>query len=201
MARRAVLGALILLLGFLAQPSGLAGESLPGSRDDPLVTKGYLDSYLQSAFGPLRDQITALEGQVQDLEKRTAEMRQKLKTKIWLALGQSKALVGDKEYTLELAPFLLNDRTMLPFRFIGEALGAEVGWEAGSRTVSYRLEGTEVLLTIDSNQASKNGAPVTLDVPPQLVKNRTVVPVRLVSELLGAQVQWDEKNQAVTITR
>lgn len=201
MARRVVLGALILLLGFISQPSGLAGESLPGGREDPLVTRGYLESYLQSTFGPLRDKITALEGQVQELEKRTEELRQKLKIKIRLTLGQTRALVGDKEYTLDLAPFLLNDRTMLPFRFIGEALGAEVGWEAASRTVSYRLGGSEVLLAIDSNKASKNGAPVALDVPPKLVKNRTVVPVRLVSELLGAQVDWDEKNQAVTITR
>lgn len=97
-------------------------------------------------------------------------------------------------------PVILNDRTLVPLRGIFEALGANVSWDQNAKTVLATKEGTTVCLTIGSNKAYKNGEVINLDQPPQLINDRTMVPVRFVSEALGAKVDWDDRVRTVIIT-
>lgn len=87
------------------------------------------------------------------------------------------------------APYLSNNRTMVPLRFISEALGAEVEWDEVNRKVI--VEGNKIVeLTLDSAQATINGTACQLDAPPEVVGQRTMVPLRFVSEALGAEVKY-----------
>jgi multiple sugar transport system substrate-binding protein len=115
--------------------------------------------------------------------------------------------VGTTVVTLDSAPYIdkASGRTMVPMRFIGEAFGASVTWDAGARRVSVKTEGTpnhtslSMVMTIDSKTATVNGKSVTLDVAPAIVAGRTFVPLRVISETLGASVAWNGTTHMVGI--
>lgn len=96
-------------------------------------------------------------------------------------------------------PVIISDRTLVPLRIIFEALRAEVVWEGDLRRVTARKGGLEVILQIGIESARVNGAEVTVNPPPQLIGSRTYVPLRFVSESLGAQVDWEAESRTVLI--
>ncbi|NPV90756.1 MAG: copper amine oxidase N-terminal domain-containing protein [Firmicutes bacterium] len=89
---------------------------------------------------------------------------------------------------------------MVPMRVIFEALGATVQWDDATKTVTATKDATVIKLTIGSETAYKNDESVSLDAPGMIVDDRTLVPLRFVSEALGAQVAWDGATQTVSIT-
>jgi len=99
----------------------------------------------------------------------------------------------------DVQPTIENGRTLVPLRTIFEALGAEVNWDDTTQTVTAKKDHTELKLVI-GGQAFKNGAPVHLDVPAQVIDGRTMIPARFVAEALGANVGWDEAANSVLIT-
>ncbi|MCL6639566.1 MAG: copper amine oxidase N-terminal domain-containing protein [Firmicutes bacterium] len=86
------------------------------------------------------------------------------------------------------------NRTYVPVRFVSQALGAIVGWDENDKTVTIQKPNLSVLLKIDSDQATTVAGEVyktiQLDAPAILVNERTMVPLRFVSEALGAKVNW-----------
>ena len=95
-------------------------------------------------------------------------------------------------------PLIENDITLVPIRAVAEGLGFSVGWDEESRTVD--ISGiNEIILTIDSGTASVNGEEVSLDAPARIIDGRTLVPLRFVSENLGAEVSWDADSETVSI--
>lgn len=100
----------------------------------------------------------------------------------------------------DVAPFQLANRTMVPMRAIFEALGADVHWNESTQTVTATRDTTDVQLTIGSTRAQVNGQAVALDVPPMVSRGSTMVPLRFVSESLGADVSWSELTQTVSIS-
>lgn len=91
----------------------------------------------------------------------------------------------------DVPPSIEGGRVMVGFRKIFEALGLEVAWDPAARKVTGKREGLVLELFIGQKTAYKNGEPVELDVPAKIVKGRTEVPLRFVSEQSGAQVRWD----------
>lgn len=81
-------------------------------------------------------------------------------------------------------------RTMVPVRFISEALGAEVRWDAEKKQVTIHGEESDLQLVIGQQTALRNGREMTLDAPAAIVHSRTYVPLRFVSEALDAEVNW-----------
>ncbi|MCD8180947.1 MAG: DUF5050 domain-containing protein [Firmicutes bacterium] len=107
------------------------------------------------------------------------------------------------------APVNADGRVLVPMRAIFEALGAEVSWDAQGRTV-WAARGDEFIgLGIDNDVMSVGVHnsfgeavwvdSVTLDVPAQIINDYTYIPIRAVSETLGARVSWDAANNAVII--
>lgn len=123
---------------------------------------------------------------------------------IVLKIGDSSAYINDTEQTLDVPPFIQSGRTLVPFRFIGEALGAKIDFTQDpktklTKTVSYELGSIRIILTINEKIADVNGRKVELDVAPIIVKGRTFVPVRFVSENLGASVEWIAKEEKIIV--
>ena len=108
-------------------------------------------------------------------------------------------LVNNTPATFDQPPIIEDGRTLVPLRAIFSALGAEVNWDADTRTVTAFKNNTQISLTIDSDKLYVNGAVITLDVPAKIVNDRTLVPVRAVSEGLNCSVAWDGASRTVYI--
>lgn len=94
-----------------------------------------------------------------------------------------------------------NDRMMVPLRAIAEALGVEVYWDPKLRTVTFTGRGGAVVFTVDSATAVVDGKQKMMDTSPVIKNDRTMVPVRYVSEFLGAFVKWSPATLTVTVDR
>ncbi|MBS3975446.1 MAG: hypothetical protein KGZ75_01745 [Syntrophomonadaceae bacterium] len=194
--------ALIIIAASLALAGGLAlaNQLEPGSKEDPLVTRGFVQLYLSQELAGASSALAELNTRIGELEQRLSRIKASRPQPIFLTIGRPTAFVGQTAHTLDAAPFLTQQgRTMLPFRFLGEALGAQVGWDQATQAVTYRLRGREVVLVIGEPLAKVNGKPVSLEVAPQLVNGRTMVPLRAVGELLGARFEWQEATQTVIV--
>lgn len=96
-------------------------------------------------------------------------------------------------------PYIENDITLIPIRAIAEGLGCEVSWDGENQTVEIKGLNDEILLTVNSSTAVVNNENVTLDVPAQVVDDRTFVPLRFISKNMGAKVEWNEEANLITI--
>ena len=109
------------------------------------------------------------------------------------------------QVALEAAPLLgTGNRTLVPLRAIVEAMGGTVQWDAALRRATSSLGITTVELIISSNKAKVNGKSVSIDanasVVPLIVSGRTMLPLRFVTESLGAQVSYQQSTKTITIT-
>ena len=107
-----------------------------------------------------------------------------------LSVNAVELYVDTELVQTDVPPQLVGGRTLVPMRAIFEYLGAEVTWDNDTRTATGTLNDTVVTIQIDNTTAYVNGVPYTLDVPAQIIGNRTMVPARFVSESLGCVVTW-----------
>jgi hypothetical protein len=111
-------------------------------------------------------------------------------------------LVDNVPIFFDSAPYIDSaDRTMVPLRAIGEALGSELQWDGVRRLVTLVKGNVTVRLTIGSSVAEVNGAPMAMDTVAVIRNDRTMVPLRYVGEFLGAYVSWDDATRTVTVNR
>ncbi len=96
-------------------------------------------------------------------------------------------------------PRLVNDRTFVPMRTIYEAFGAKIYWNDNEKSVTSQYNGTEIYLKVGSDEMLVNGEVVELEDAPFIAEDRTLVPVRAISEALGCYVDWDEDDRIVYI--
>lgn len=99
----------------------------------------------------------------------------------------------------DVSPVIRNGRTLVPFRAIAEALNVKVNWDGSTRTVSATDGKTSIRLQIGNKTAYRNGEPIPLDVPPQVVNGRAMLPLRFFSEAFACKVAWDETARSVAI--
>ncbi|SHJ81977.1 N-acetylmuramoyl-L-alanine amidase [Tepidibacter formicigenes] len=113
----------------------------------------------------------------------------------------TKVKLDGVELKGDVPPVILNDRTLVPVRLISENLGAKVTWDSKEYKVHINKDNKEIVLKIDSYKADVDGKEYILPdkVPAKLVSDRTMVPVRFVSEQLGVNVDWDSVNRVVIL--
>lgn len=99
----------------------------------------------------------------------------------------------------EQPPVIEDGRTLVPMRFIFEQMGAEVNWNGETRSVTATKDGMTVTLAIDDANAAVNGSAATLDVPARLINDKTMIPLRFLSENLGYTVDWDGETRTAII--
>ncbi|MDF9845092.1 spore coat protein H [Paenibacillus sp. PastF-1] len=97
-------------------------------------------------------------------------------------------------------PLNKDGRVLVPVNAIFSALGADVTWDQTTKKITAVKGSTTITMTIGSTTAYVNGTAVTLDVPAQIINNRTMVPVRFISEGLNMDVKWDAAAQTVSAT-
>ncbi len=96
-----------------------------------------------------------------------------------------------------ITPKIINDKTMVPLRFVSESLGAEVEWNERRQMAAFRKAGITVQVTVDSDEMLINKTKVKLQSPATLIDDRIFVPLRDVAEALETQVLWQEPGMII----
>ena len=115
------------------------------------------------------------------------------------AVQAAQVVVDGQLLVFDADPVIMNGRVLVPFRGIFEALGAEVHWYGDTDKVVGYKENTLIEFYV-GGAAFKNGTAVNIDVPARIIGGRTMVPLRFVSEAMGAWVDWNSATQRVTIS-
>jgi hypothetical protein len=115
-----------------------------------------------------------------------------------LSSGISISIDG-KRQTYDQPPIIRDGSTLAPMRAIFESLGATVSWNEVTQTAIGTKGNTSISLNIRDGIAMKNGKPVTLEVPAQLINGYTMAPARFIGEAFGGELVWESKTRAVQI--
>ena len=151
-------------------------------------------------------------------EEKNPNEEEKSDTKKEIKSDESKAIITIGSQMLEKvmngvrtvknmdsAPYIKRGRTMLPLRYLAEALGYKVFWLNETRTVLITDIGLRVEIPIDTNLIIVNGIKYTSDVKPEIVHHRTMLPIANIARALGLKdgedILWDEVNRQVTINK
>ena len=109
-------------------------------------------------------------------------------------IGSKTVAAYGKTISSDVAPLIINNRTMVPIRVVTENLGGTAEWNANAKTVTLAIDGKTIQMTIGVTLEKYGVSPIIID-------DRTYVPIRFVAEELGAAVDWNENAQEIVITK
>jgi|GEM_PF-5136113 len=116
-----------------------------------------------------------------------------------------------RDFKMDVAPLIKSERTMLPLRYVGEALDAEVKWDDKTRTATFIKNGRRAEIQIDNDEiVLSNGEILKMDSKPLNINSRILVPVSNVANVFGLtngntednikqDIEWDKDTRTVTI--
>lgn len=119
--------------------------------------------------------------------------------KLHMIIGNPNYSIDKDWFVMDTKPIAYQDRTMVPLRFLAESFGAQVDWNQESQTATVLFQGKKIDLPINSKEVYVNGQTVSLDVPAIARDDRTLVPIRFVTEQLGMQVNYIPEGKFVDI--
>lgn len=116
--------------------------------------------------------------------------------------NEVKVYLDGTQLQFEQPPVIQDGRTLVPMRAIFEALGADVDWQGETQYIvaTSSSKGQMIEMHINNNIITHNGVDITLDVAPQLINGYTMIPLRVVSECMDANVEWDGNTKTVYVT-
>ena len=122
-----------------------------------------------------------------------------LKTLSYFNRDSILVMLNGRYLDFDVAPMIINDRTMVPMRAIFQALGAEVEWSGESKTIMARHGSDFITMQVGRNEMFLNEDKIELDTPSTIVDGRTLVPLRAVAEALNTQVFYNPDTKPVVI--
>ncbi len=118
-----------------------------------------------------------------------------------LTLGSKTAVFMGESMPIDVAPFATEGTTMLPLRFIAQdVLQAAVEWDNATNVVRVSRQGVSVTIVLESGKVYAAGQPYDMPVAPMVVDNRTLVPLRLISELMNCTVDYNSADKSILVT-
>lgn len=118
-----------------------------------------------------------------------------------------KMKINDVNYTvngqvkkMDAKPFISNSRTLVPLRFIVEAIGGDVQWDGDSRVVTVNSNGKNIILPINSKKITVDGREIAIDQAAIIKGDRTYVPIRFIAENLGMNVNYINESREIEIS-
>ncbi|OAS14986.1 hypothetical protein A8708_14305 [Paenibacillus oryzisoli] len=123
-----------------------------------------------------------------------------VRAQIQLRINDAAATVNGQKTTLSTPPVLLNNTTMVPLRFIADALKADLKWNTEDQSITLKFEGHSIRLSINNRIVRIDNQSKTLDQPAVIVNSTTLVPLRFIAESLNQIVAYNEDTKSITIT-
>ncbi|MDF2667735.1 MAG: hypothetical protein K0R67_41 [Paenibacillus sp.] len=109
--------------------------------------------------------------------------------------------LNGKKLNPEVAPQIVNEVTIVPLRIITDSLGAKLTWTDEGQHIKLELDKMVIELQVGNEMATTNGAKEKLEAKPVIVSDKTLVPVRFISEKFGYEVGWDNDSRTVSLTK
>ncbi|BAL81638.1 stalk domain-containing protein [Caldisericum exile] len=131
--------------------------------------------------------------------KKVVTVRYSKSVSMILQIGNPVAVVNGQNYTLEAAPQITSGRTVVPLRFVGESFGATFTYEASTKKIEISFNNNSITMWVGKKSALVNGKEIQIDVAPYIVNGRTLVPIRFISDVFGADVIWNSQTKTVLI--
>jgi len=125
--------------------------------------------------------------------------RENFPLQIILNVSATAAYIDGEEKDLQAAPYIKEDTTLVPLRFIGEAFGAEVRWDGTTKTITIITAQHNILLQIGNKTAVLDGQNLELKVAPEIKSSLTMVPLRFIAEGMGIDVGYYPEEKEIRI--
>ncbi|HEY0827907.1 MAG TPA: copper amine oxidase N-terminal domain-containing protein, partial [Bacilli bacterium] len=122
-----------------------------------------------------------------------------INSRIVLAINRKSLTVGERQVILDQAPIIMNATTMIPVKFVVEALGGTVAWEEKERKVTLIRENRLIEMWIDKLDLLSNGRRVTPLVAPTIRGGRTMVPLKVIAQEMGWKVTWIGETKTIIL--
>lgn len=171
------------------------------SNNNILIGKNYLDDF----FYGYMDELKIYNYKLSDNQIKSDFDKIKVASnKIKLKIGDKNLYLNDVPKEIDegrgTTPVIKNGRTLVPIRSIIESMNGNVVWQEKEKKIDVNLKDKKISLWIDKNYIEVNGMKKEIDVSPTIINDRTMIPIRIVSENLGATVEWKEIYGEVIIT-
>lgn len=164
---------------------GFTGEAIPGTGQVRIdSTEGAAKGKIIADLGGFKSELTLINPDAKHVH---------------MNIGKKDYTVNGEKKTMDTVPIIIKDRTMVPLRFLLESLGGNVDWNQEDRTAIVEYRGTRIELPIDSETIYVNGEGRQVDSPAVIRDDRTLIPIRFVTEGLGMIVEYDHENRGVDI--
>ena len=111
-----------------------------------------------------------------------------------------RVFIDGRQIETDVAPYVVNGRTLIPISTVAQTLGATVDWDGAAKSVTIRRAWKEIVMIIDNEYATVNGEQVRLDVAPCITNGRTFLPIRFVAEQFSQKVEWDSAERIIYIS-
>ena len=122
---------------------------------------------------------------------------------ILMTIGQDTMLVNDEIKEIDpgmgTTPVIKGGRTLTPIRVIVKTMGGTVGWETAEHKVTLEVYENKLEMWIGDKLLVSNGSTKEMDVAPEIINGRTMLPLRFVSENVGCQIAWIGSTQQIVI--
>lgn len=170
--------------------------------NDDGITHDQSDDNSETSYAVLlEDYRQLLELNRDNLELRLGLMKKIVDLKKISGDDSISAFIDGNEVEFDVPPVIRSNRTLIPVRAVTTALGAQVDWTPSepnivkiTKTVMNDTGSEErkvIIINLDTEKVTVNGAAAELDVPPMLIGNRTMVPVRFIAESFNMKINWD----------
>ncbi len=121
------------------------------------------------------------------------------KNAVVLKVGNETAYKDAEKINVDSPPVISDSRTLVPVRFISESFGASVNWNEEEKRAEITADGKTIVFNIGAAEYSVNGETRTLDVPPSVINDRTMIPLRALCEALGKEVLWIDASKIIVV--
>lgn len=112
-----------------------------------------------------------------------------------------RVIIDGKQVVFEVSPQAINGRIMVPMSAIFRELGLTVSWDSVTKTAQGTNADTSIIFTINNNKALVNGQEQILDVPAMAINNKTMIPLRFLSENMGYNIVWVQTSNLILMSK
>ncbi|MGB5823831.1 MAG: copper amine oxidase N-terminal domain-containing protein [Proteocatella sp.] len=112
-----------------------------------------------------------------------------------------RVIIDGKQVMFDVSPQAINGRIMVPMSTIFRELGLTVSWDSATKTAEGTNSDISIVFTINSNKALVNGQEQILDVPARAINNKTMIPLRFLSENMGYNIVWIQSSNLILMSK